>query len=159
MKSASVMSSVDASRPPTLTCDPGANSTPFGLIRNTWPLEVRLPKIADASIPSTRFRATERLFGWTKTTLPPWPMEKVCQLIATFWVDWLIVIVPGLVAIVAPPAVTDPPVGSVCAWAAVPKDRDTVSPTTTKPARAVEPAQPFRRAATTPPGFFSPAIT
>ena len=110
----------------------------MGLIRNTWPLEVRLPKIADASGPSTRFRATELLLGCTKTTLPPWPMEKLCQLIAVFRVDWLIVIVPGPVVMVASPATTDPPVGRVWAWATVPRP---ITAQAAKPARQVEAAR------------------
>ena len=65
MKLASVMFSVDATRPLTLTDAPLPNRMPLGLTRNTLPLAERLPKIADGSGPSTRLSATELLLGWT----------------------------------------------------------------------------------------------
>lgn len=115
MKSASLIPRVEATRPPTFTCALSPNRMPLGLTRKTWPLEVRLPKIAEASGPSTRLRATEFLPGWTKTTLSPWPMEKVCQLMATRGVVWLTVRVLPADWTVADPEETDPPVGRV--WA------------------------------------------
>ena len=42
-KSLSVIFSVDATRPPTLTCDPGAKRMPFGFMRYTLPLAVSVP--------------------------------------------------------------------------------------------------------------------
>ena len=42
-KSCCDRSSVEATRPPTSTLAPGANSTPFGLVRNTCPLALRRP--------------------------------------------------------------------------------------------------------------------
>jgi hypothetical protein len=39
----------------------------------------------------TRLRATDALFGWMKTTALPLSIEKDCQFIATFWLDWLTV--------------------------------------------------------------------
>ena len=43
---------VVAKRPPTSTEALGAKRTPFGLLRKTWPLEVRRPKISDGFVPS-----------------------------------------------------------------------------------------------------------
>ena len=101
---------------------------PFGLTRKTWPLEVRLPKMAEASGPSTRLRATDSRPGWTKTTLLSRPMEKVCQLMATRGVVWLTVRVAPPDWMVAPPAVTAPPVGKVWAWAANASGKDAARP-------------------------------
>ena len=64
-KFASLRPRVEATRPPTFTCAPGANITPLGLIRKTWPLALRLPKMAEGSLPRTRFRVTELALGWT----------------------------------------------------------------------------------------------
>src|SRR6185295_15969090 len=119
MKSASVMLRVDATSPPTLTCAPLANRMPFGFTRNTLPLADRLPKMFDGSDPSTRLRATELLLGCTNLTASACPMLKPCQLIATFWLDWLIVMLPAPLAMLAPPADTAPPDGR--AWTLEPK--------------------------------------
>ena len=43
LKSAVLIFKVLATRPPTLTCAVGLNNTPLGLIKNTWPLAVKLP--------------------------------------------------------------------------------------------------------------------
>ena len=88
---------------------------PFALTRNTFPFADRLPRITEGSVPSTRFSATELLVGWSKTTLLPLPIEKDCQLIAARSLVCVTVsdLVP--VAMLAWPATTSPPVGSVCA--------------------------------------------
>ena len=88
--------------------------------------------MADGSAPTTRFSATDPRFGWTKTTLPPAPMEKVCQLMATFCVDWLTVTVVDPVAITAPPDETTPPVGRLCACAAPATATEAVRPRSAK---------------------------
>src|ERR1700690_611178 len=111
MKSLSLMLSVDASNPPTFTCAPWPNRMPFGLIRNTLPLADRLPRMLEGSEPTTRLSATELLLGCTNWTASPCPMLKLCQLIATFWLDWLIVVVPTPLVMLALPADTAPPVG------------------------------------------------
>jgi hypothetical protein len=69
----------------------------------------------DGSVPITRFSATDWLLGWTKATPSPAPMLKLCQLMAAFWLDWLMVRAPGPEPMLAAPAVTWPPVGR--AWA------------------------------------------
>src|SRR3990172_4961119 len=105
------MFNVDATSPPTFTCAPLPNKMPFGFIRNTLPLADRLPRMLEGSEPSTRLSAIELLLGWTNWTASLCPMLKLCQLIATFWLDWLMVILPGLPAMLALPADTAPPVG------------------------------------------------
>ena len=115
MRSASLSPSVEATSPPTLTWAPWPNSMPLGLTRNTWPLAVRVPRIAEGSAPSTRLSATELLLGWTKLTLLPCAMLKESQLIATAWLVWVTVTVFGACEIVAAPAETVPPVGRLCA--------------------------------------------
>src|SRR5436190_11023954 len=113
------MDSVVANSPPTSTDAPGANSTPPGLVRNTWPLAVRRPKISDGLVPMTRFSATAEELGWLKFTHALEPMEKVSQFRIAFCVYWSIcsLLVPD--EMVALPDVTVPPVGSVLAlvWA------------------------------------------
>ncbi len=63
MKLASDRFRVLATSPPTLTAEPAPNNTPDGLIRNTWPLALSLPKICEASLDITRFKATEEAPG------------------------------------------------------------------------------------------------
>ena len=111
MKSPSVMFRVEATSPPTLTDAPWPNRMPFGLTRNTLPLADRLPRMLEGSEPSTRLSATELLLGCTNWTASPAAMLKLCQLIAAFWVDWLMVVLPAPVLMLAPPAATTPPAG------------------------------------------------
>ena len=112
MKSAVPMVCVVATRPPTLTDEVGLKYTPFGLLRNTWPLAVMRPKIWLAWLSCTRFSVTEPLFGCWKLTWACDPTLKVCQSIAPRWVAWLIVIwLPPWVIVAAPPT-TWPPVGN-----------------------------------------------
>src|ERR1700744_2055100 len=111
MKSASLMPSVDATRPCTFTDAPLPNRMPFGLTRNTWPLARRLPRMVDGPEPVTRFSATELASGCTNTTDSPLPMLKFCQLMAAFWLPWVTVTLEPLVLIVAEPADPVPPVG------------------------------------------------
>src|SRR5678815_3689766 len=113
------MESVVANRPPTSTDAPGANSTPLGLVRNTWPLAVRRPKISDGLFPSTRLRATADELGWLKLTHALEPIEKLCQFRIAFCDVWSICSLLVLDEMLALPAATLPPVGSVLAvvWA------------------------------------------
>ena len=115
MKSASVMFRLEATRPPTLTDAPLPNRMPFGLTRNTLPLAIKVPRMLDGSDPSTRFSATELLFGWTKRTDSPAATLKLCQLIAALWVDWLMTRLPGTPPMVALPAATTPFAGAASA--------------------------------------------
>ncbi len=112
MKSLSLMLRVEATSPPTLTDAPLPNRMPLGFSRNTLPLAERLPMILEGSEPNTRLSATELLLGCKKLTVSPRPIPKVCQLIATFCVDWVMVVLAAWLLMAAPPAVTTPPPGS-----------------------------------------------
>src|SRR5438045_5111114 len=109
------MESVVAKSPPTSTEALGANSTPFGLVRKTWPLEVRRPKISDGLVPVTRFSATEEALGWLKLTQALEPIEKLSHCRIALLVPWSTCSLFGLYVSVALPAVTRPPVGSAVA--------------------------------------------
>jgi len=111
MKSLSLMLRVEATRPPTLIDAPRPKSMPLGLSRNTLPLAVRLPRMLEGSGPSTRLRAIELLSGCTNWTASVAPMLKLCQLIATFWLVWVMVVLPAELLMAAPPSVTTPPTG------------------------------------------------
>ena len=71
--------------------------------------------MTEGSAPSTRLSATERLLGWTNWTVLLRPMLNDSQLIATFWLDWRMVMSAPCWAIVAAPLETVPPFGKV--WA------------------------------------------
>ena len=77
------MSSVDASKPPTVTLAVGPNSTPLGLMMNTWPLALSTPSSALGSVPVTRFSATEERNGWLKVTDSFGAIPNFCQLMMT----------------------------------------------------------------------------
>src|SRR5690242_17509485 len=85
---------------------------PLVLTRNTWPLAVMLPKMDEASPPTTRFSTTEELLGWMNCTYWLLPTENCCQLMMARWEDWsmMVWLAFGLV-MVAEPATTWPPVG------------------------------------------------
>ena len=57
MKSALLMDSVDATRPPTLTLEPAPNSTPLGFRMKTWPLALKLPSKLLGLVPLMRLSA------------------------------------------------------------------------------------------------------
>ena len=65
----------------------------------------------EGSDPMTRFSATELLPGCTNWTDSPARTPKLCQLIATLGVVWVIVMFPGAPPMVALPAETTPPTG------------------------------------------------
>ncbi len=115
MKSASLMFNVEAVKPPTLTCEPLPNSTPLGLRMNTCPFALRLPRIWLGSCPSTRFSAIAEAFGWIKFTASLAPMPKLCQLMARFWLLWVMVVLAPAWAMLPRPALICPPVGAASA--------------------------------------------
>ena len=106
MKSASVIASVEATNPPTFTCEVGEKRTPLGLRRKTRPLAVREPWMTEGSAPTTRLSRTERAEGCSKWTVWPAPTEKLSQLIAARSVVWRTVMTWPTVATAAAPAVT-----------------------------------------------------
>ena len=116
MKSVSVIFRVEATSPPTLTDAPWPNRIPLGFSRNSLPLADRVPRILEGSEPRTRLSATEPLLGCKNRTASPCPMLKLCQLIAAFCVDWMMVVPPVPLLILAPPAVTTPPAGNASAF-------------------------------------------
>src|SRR5438128_12514121 len=109
------MESVVAKRPPTSTEALGAKSTPFGLVRKTWPLAVMRPKISDGLLPVTRLSAMAEELGWLKLTQALEPIEKLCQLRIAELVLCVTCMFDPEVEMVAAPAATDPPVGSMFA--------------------------------------------
>src|SRR5207244_3981189 len=113
--SLSAMERVVAKRPPTSTEALGAKSTPFGLVRKTWPLAVRRPKISERLLPTTRLRAIAEELGWVKLTQAFEPIEKLSHCRIAFCEYWSICSLFALDEIAALPAVTLPPVGSVFA--------------------------------------------
>ena len=118
MKSASAMSAVVATRPPTLTCAPAPNSTPLGLTMKTRPLAVIDPSIREASVAPTRLSVTALASGCANVTLCPAPTSNPCQLMIARALAWSIRVAPGFAVIVAVPAATMPPIGSANAGVA-----------------------------------------
>lgn len=115
LNSASVMSSVEATRPPTLTWAPRPKSTPLGLTRKTWPLASIRPWISLALVPITRFRAIELLLGWLKITRSPAATLKESQLamsLSTFWLTDRLLPPDRCISPFALPPTTVPPLGS-----------------------------------------------
>src|SRR5947209_18063919 len=118
MKSSFLMSSVEAANEPTLTTPLLVMAMPFGLTSSTVPGALIWPAILDGVAPVTRFSVADAAFGWLKLTVPPWPTENDCQFRMARSLAWLMLRVPAFGAlIVALPAATEPPVGSVCAEA------------------------------------------
>src|SRR5437870_5330457 len=115
MKSASEMFKVDATRPPTLTELPAPNRMPLGFTRKIFPLEDRLPKMAEGSAPTTRLSATELAPGCAKRTLSPAAMPKLCQLSTRLLLVCVIVVFEPLPLIEPAPPATTPPTGAACA--------------------------------------------
>src|SRR6266550_7925918 len=104
------MSDVVAIRPPTLTLLPLPNITPLPLMIQTCPFAERLPSMADALAPVTRFSVMAAPFGCWKLTLPPVPTEKLCQLMSAFWLDCVttVLFAFGLFTEAAPAAMDAP---------------------------------------------------
>ena len=86
-KDSSLRSRVEATRPPTSTWAPLPNTMPSGLMRYTWPLAFKCPRIWLPPAPTMRFTATALADGCTKVTVSSGAMSKLCQLTARFWVD------------------------------------------------------------------------
>ena len=102
--------SVLATSPATSTRAPAPKSTPFGFSSQTWPLLVRLPKIADGSLPTTRLSTLLAAPACWKCT--PWaaPMEKLCQFRIAPALFFTVICVPW-VATLAWPCTTCRPEG------------------------------------------------
>src|SRR5579859_6232640 len=112
MKSLSLMSWVLATRPETSSTAPRPNRMPLGLMRNTWPLALMLPRMLEGMPPMTRFSTTAELSGCRNCTYSFAPTENCCQLMAAFWLVCLtrVPLAPGVLMLAWPPT-TCPPVG------------------------------------------------
>ncbi len=108
---ASLTSSVEATRPPTLTCAPCPNTMPFGLIRNTCPLAFNWPRIWLPLVSKMRLTAIAEADGCTKSTVSCGAMLKVFQSSDKFWLPCLMVVVLPDWLMVPVPDTTCPPVG------------------------------------------------
>ena len=106
MKSALLMDNVEATRPPTLTCEPAPNRMPLGLRIKTWPLAVRLPSRVLALLPVMRLSAIAWALGWTNTSASLEAVESLVQSMARRWLAWLMVVVVPEVLTLPAPAVT-----------------------------------------------------
>ena len=116
-KLASFTSKVEATKPPTFTCEPCPKTMPFGLIKYTWPLAFSWPKICVALVSKMRLTAIAAAEGWTKLTIWLAAILKLFQFSDRFWLFcWIVVVVP-VWAMLPDPAVTTPPLGLACAMA------------------------------------------
>ena len=111
--SASVMPSVEATKPPpTLTVPVPVMAMPLGLIRKTTPVALSWPAMVEGVLPVTRFRIAELTFGWLMLTVLGWPIEKEFQLTIAFCDDWVMVSTrPELPMMTAPVTSTKRPDG------------------------------------------------
>ena len=88
---------------------------PFGLVKKICPFAVRWPKISDGLLPVTRLSAIAEELGWLKLTQALEPIEKLCQLRIAELVLCVTCMFDPEVEMLAAPAATDPPVGSMFA--------------------------------------------
>src|SRR5512140_3511464 len=106
---------VEATRPPTSMRAFAPKRTPCGLTSQTPPLEDRVPRMLEGSLPTTRLSTWLAALGCSKRTLFCVPMEKLFQLTTAFGLLVIVILLP-LVTIPAVPLITAAPVGS-CAHA------------------------------------------
>ena len=86
--------SVLATSPATSIRAPCPKSTPLGLIRNTLPLDCRLPRMSEGSTPVTRFSTALEADCWRKLVASLAPMEKLCQLMMALGVLVMVSVAP-----------------------------------------------------------------
>ncbi len=60
---------------------PSPITNPLGLIKNTRPLEVKLPRISEGMPLTTRFKTDESVLFWRNRTASSCAIENSCQLI------------------------------------------------------------------------------
>ena len=121
MKFSSVVSSVEATKPPpALTAPPCPMNIPLGLTTNTCPVALSRPWIWLVVSPVTRFRIALEVAGWRISTELPWPMENPSQLTTARSLLWSMTICPAAgVEIAALPCATLPPCGSTSSARAI----------------------------------------
>ena len=137
MKSWLVMPAALAIRFATLTWAPSAKTTPDWLTMAMPPLAVIRPAMTEGSGVVTRLRVQLCAFGWLNCTVWLAPTLKLFQSTAARPVDWLMVVVVAVCAILAAPATTRPPVGA--AFGATPCAAATIG------SRAVPASRAWRR--------------
>ena len=80
------MRRVDAVKPAVSTTAPAPTAMPEGLTSTRRPLELRVPKMAEGLLPTTRLIDRLAASGcWKWVVLPP-GIEKLCQLMAEWFV-------------------------------------------------------------------------
>src|ERR1039457_1826007 len=88
---------------------------PLGLIRYTWPLAFKFPRICVPLLPRMRLSAMALDDGCRKLTVSCAAMLKLCQLRERFWLDCWMVVVALDWEMLPVPETTCPPVGEACA--------------------------------------------
>src|SRR5262245_33913531 len=102
------MSSEVATRPATLTCAPGPNSTPFGFTRNTLPFEVSAPWMSEPDGPTTRLSTVEDDEACWKRVVSLAPMLKPCQLMIVPLELVTVSVLPELLKVALPDTTVGP---------------------------------------------------
>ena len=97
--------------PPTFICAVAPKMMPWVLIRNTWPLELILPKIWLGFWSRMRLRATAERPGWLNSTDSLALRLKVSQFSANRCEIWLMTVSLPCCAMLPEPPTTTPPVG------------------------------------------------
>ena len=86
------------------------------MVRKTWPLALMRPKIWLGSLLNTRLSVTLLALGCTKFTCAALPTSKRVQSTTARWLLWVMVMLalpaPVVLAMLAVPATTLPPVGN-----------------------------------------------
>ena len=103
---------VEASRPPTLIWASLPKITPLGLISQTWPLALILPRIWLPWVSKMRLTANALADGWTKLTVSLLATLKLCQLMESLSLAWLIVVVLPFALMLPLPPTSCPPWGA-----------------------------------------------
>ena len=106
---------VDATRAPTLIWASLPKITPLGLISQTWPLALTLPRIWLPWVSKMRFTASALAEGWTKLTVSDLATLKLCQLMDSLSLVWLMVVVAPPELMLPLPPTTSPPWGAASA--------------------------------------------
>src|SRR5207244_9912176 len=111
-------------RPPTSICEPWPKVMPLGLIRNTRPLELKVPRMSEGSPPVTRLSTALCVFCWMNLVISSRPMENAPQLMTAPGVLVTVRVLPEELK-VAVPETTLPPPGF--AWVTPAKHDETAS--------------------------------
>ena len=110
MKSASERFSVDATKPAVSMVAPAPTRMPFGLMRNTRPLDSNCPRICEEVPPVTRLSTALEAPDCRKRVISLAPIEKPCQWMIAPGVLVMLSVLPWVEKL-AVPAATPGPVG------------------------------------------------